>query len=104
MNFVENFNALFDQSFFVFLDTKLFKQALPSGAHGMLTVLCLYLPKVQCVTNMRGSASLGKILFVANFSLRPQPRADHNRYEGVMCRRIMYCGFGRILGVPMLDD
>ena len=46
MNFVENFNALFDQSFFVFLDTKLFEQVVPTGAHGVLTSLCLYAPKV----------------------------------------------------------
>lgn len=46
MNFVENFNALFDQSFFVFLDTKLFEQAVPRGSHGALTSLCLYAPKV----------------------------------------------------------
>lgn len=47
MNFVENFNALFDQSFFVFLDTKLFAQAVPRRSHGALTALCLYLPKVH---------------------------------------------------------
>eukprot|EP00904_Undaria_pinnatifida_P006719 jgi/Undpi1/3177/HiC_scaffold_15.g06551.m1 len=47
MNFVENFNALFDQSFFVFLDTKLFAQAVPRGSRGVLTALCLYLPKVM---------------------------------------------------------
>lgn len=47
MNFMENFNALFDQSFFVFLDTKLFETVVPSGAHGVLTALCLYAPKVR---------------------------------------------------------
>lgn len=47
MNFMENFNALFDQSFFVFLDTKLFEQAMSRAAHGVLTALCLYAPKVQ---------------------------------------------------------
>eukprot|EP00903_Cladosiphon_okamuranus_P018115 g16670.t1 len=47
MNFVENFNALFDQSFFVFLDTKLFEQVVPGAAHGVLTSLCLYAPKLM---------------------------------------------------------
>eukprot|EP00752_Nemacystus_decipiens_P008625 g7702.t1 len=47
MNFMENFNALFDQSFFVFLDTKLFEQVVPRGAHGALTSLCLYAPKLM---------------------------------------------------------
>lgn len=51
MNFVENFNALFDQSFFVFLDTKLFEQAVPRGAHAVLTAMCLYLPKVALHDN-----------------------------------------------------
>lgn len=46
MNFVENFHNLFDQSFFVFLDTKMLRQTLPPGVHGVLTALCLYLPKV----------------------------------------------------------
>lgn len=46
MNFVENFNGLFDQSFFVFLDSKLFGQAVPRTAHGVFTALCLYAPKV----------------------------------------------------------
>ncbi|CAM9737747.1 unnamed protein product [Sphacelaria rigidula] len=46
---IANFHNLFDQSFFVFLDTKLLRQSLPAGAHGVLTALCLYLPKVSCV-------------------------------------------------------
>lgn len=60
MNFVENFNALFDHSFFVFLDTKFFEQAIPRGAHGLLTSLCLYLPKVfqELIFNCRVSLSL----------------------------------------------
>ncbi|CAM9856807.1 unnamed protein product [Scytosiphon promiscuus] len=47
MNFVENFNGLFDQSFFVFLDTKLFGPAVPRTAHGVFTALCLYAPKLM---------------------------------------------------------
>ncbi|CAM9507886.1 unnamed protein product [Ectocarpus sp. 12 AP-2014] len=47
MNFMENFNALFDQSFFVFLDTKLFERVVPRGPHGVLTALCLYAPKLM---------------------------------------------------------
>lgn len=47
MNFVENFNQLFDKSFFVFLDTKLLEPSMPRGAHGLVTALCLYLPKVR---------------------------------------------------------
>lgn len=54
MNFVENFNALFDQSFFVFLDTKLFEQVVPTGAHGVLTSLCLYAPKVGPIRHSIG--------------------------------------------------
>lgn len=51
MNFVENFNALFDQSFFVFLDTKLFAQVVPPGPHTLLTALNLYLPKVRLASD-----------------------------------------------------
>ncbi|CAM9634442.1 unnamed protein product, partial [Hapterophycus canaliculatus] len=47
MNFVENFNGLFDQSFFVFLDTKLVGQAAPRTTHGVFTALCLYAPKLM---------------------------------------------------------
>ncbi|CAN0331619.1 unnamed protein product [Discosporangium mesarthrocarpum] len=47
MNFVENFNALYDQSFFVFLNHKLMAQVMPARARVVLTSLSLYLPKAR---------------------------------------------------------
>ena len=72
MNFVENFNALFDQSFFVFLDTKLFEQALPRGAHGALTSLSLYLPKVYSRGVVFAPMTSGV------FALNPPSPTKHN--------------------------
>lgn len=69
MNFMENFNALFDQSFFVFLDTKLFEQVVPGAAHAALTTLCLYAPKVgngwRNGTRISRGGPLGQIVFSA---------------------------------------